>query len=100
VVWLSGATILPQKTLDFPQNVENKEPEFYLPCRSMVLKVVRGTIFKTLELYGPSWHLSFAFAVAGPAVVPSRSYSRRDCTLMYHVSKLNFLKDPGLETVI
>jgi hypothetical protein len=32
------------------QNLENKGPEFFLPSRSMVLKVVRGKILETLEL--------------------------------------------------
>ncbi len=34
-----------------PQNLENKGLEFFLPSRSMVLKVVTGKIFKTLELW-------------------------------------------------
>jgi hypothetical protein len=41
-----------KKTLNFPQNLENKEPGFFPPRRSMVLKVVRGKILETLEL---SW---------------------------------------------
>jgi hypothetical protein len=32
------------------QNLENKGLEFFLPSRSMVLKVVTGKIFKALEL--------------------------------------------------
>jgi hypothetical protein len=39
-----------KKTLSFVQNLENKGPEFFLPPRSMVLKVVRGKILETLEL--------------------------------------------------
>jgi hypothetical protein len=39
-----------KKTLVSTQNLENKGPEFFLPARSMVLKVVRGKILETLEL--------------------------------------------------
>jgi hypothetical protein len=46
----SGAIFTSKKTLNFPQNLENKRPEFFLPRRSMVLKVVRGKILETLEL--------------------------------------------------
>ena len=46
----SGAVFTSKKTLNFPQNLENKEPGFFLPRRSMVLKVVRGKILETLEL--------------------------------------------------
>jgi len=53
-----GAEFLYKKTLNLPQNLENKGREFFLPARSMVLKVVTGKIFKTLELrYSPSWAL-------------------------------------------
>ena len=47
IFWCS---IYLKKTLNFPQNIENKEPGFFLPPRSMVLKVVRGKILETLEL--------------------------------------------------
>jgi hypothetical protein len=69
-----------KKTLSLAQNLENKEPEFFLPPGSMVLKVVTGKIFKTLELArgpiacgshfetaeraGPGAEL-FAFTIAG-----------------------------------
>jgi hypothetical protein len=43
-----------KKTLHFPQNLENKGLEFFVPSRSMVLKVVRGEILETLELRGLS----------------------------------------------
>src|SRR5208282_6453347 len=46
----SGAEYPSKKTLISSQNLENKEPEFFLPSRSMVLKVVTGKIFKTLQL--------------------------------------------------
>jgi hypothetical protein len=39
-----------KKTLASLQNIENKGSEFFLPPRSMVLKVVRGKILETLEL--------------------------------------------------
>jgi hypothetical protein len=39
-----------KKTLVLAQNLENKGPEFFLPPRSMVLKIVRGKILETLEL--------------------------------------------------
>jgi hypothetical protein len=43
---------IPQKkTLIFSQNLENKGPEIFPPARSMVLKVVRGKILETLELW-------------------------------------------------
>jgi hypothetical protein len=42
--------VSPKKTLCSAQNLENKGPGFFLPPRSMVLNVVRGKIFKTLEL--------------------------------------------------
>jgi len=47
-----GGPATSKKTLIFPQNLENKEPGFFPPRRSMVLKVVRGKILETLEL---SW---------------------------------------------
>jgi hypothetical protein len=34
-----------KKTLSTVQNMENKGSEFFLPCRSMVLKLVTGKIF-------------------------------------------------------
>ena len=43
-----------KKTLSSAQNIENKGPDFFLPSRSMVLKVVTGKIFKTLGL---SWSI-------------------------------------------
>src|ERR1700691_4001183 len=46
----SGAENTSKKTLIFAQNPENKGPEFFLPARSMVLKVVRGKILETLGL--------------------------------------------------
>jgi len=46
----SGAEFHSKKSLISAQNIENKGPEFFLPPRSMVLKVVRGKIFKTLGL--------------------------------------------------
>jgi hypothetical protein len=39
-----------KKNLISAQNLENKGPDFFLPPRSMVLKVVRGKILETLEL--------------------------------------------------
>ena len=40
-----------QKNRSFSSKIlENKGPDFFLPCRSMVLKVVTGKIFKTLGL--------------------------------------------------
>jgi hypothetical protein len=45
-----GAEFPSEKTLFSAQKIENKGPEFFLPPRSMVLKVVTGKIFKTLEL--------------------------------------------------
>ena len=39
-----------KKTLASLQNIENKGSEFFLPPRSMVLKVVRGKILETLKL--------------------------------------------------
>jgi hypothetical protein len=39
-----------KKTLVSTQNPENKGSEFFLPARSMVLKVVTGKILETLEL--------------------------------------------------
>jgi len=47
-----GAILSSKKTLYSAQNIENKGSEFFLPSRSMVLKVVTGKIFKTLGL---SW---------------------------------------------
>jgi hypothetical protein len=41
----------PKKTLVFAQNLENKGLEIFPPPRSMVLKVVRGKILETLELW-------------------------------------------------
>jgi len=49
-----GAKSPQKKTLNFPQNLENKGSEFFLPARTMVLKVVTGKIFQTLELCGSS----------------------------------------------
>ncbi len=46
----SGAGFPSKETLCSAQNPENKGSEFFLPARSMVLKVVRGKIFKTWEL--------------------------------------------------
>ena len=46
----SGARFASKKTLILRQNLENTGPEFFLPPRSMVLKVVRGKILETLEL--------------------------------------------------
>src|SRR4029077_8463402 len=40
-----------EKNSHSPQNLENKGPEFFLPRRSMVLKVVTGKILETLELW-------------------------------------------------
>jgi hypothetical protein len=45
-----GAGFASKKIAFLAQNLENKGPGFFLPPRSMVLKVVRGKIFKTLEL--------------------------------------------------
>src|ERR1700678_454761 len=51
----SGAVFPSKKKLIFAQNLENKGSEFFLPPRSMVLKVVRGKILETLELaWGPA----------------------------------------------
>jgi len=41
-----------KKTLISSQNLENKRLEFFLPARSMVLKVVTGKILETWELAG------------------------------------------------
>jgi hypothetical protein len=49
-----------KKTLILAQNIENKGSEFFLPARSMVLKVVRGKIFKTLELACLSGRFAYA----------------------------------------
>jgi|SRR5580692_45272 hypothetical protein len=46
----SGAEFPSKKRSVLTQNPENKGPEIFLPRRSMVLKVVRGKIFTTLEL--------------------------------------------------
>jgi len=46
----SGAGFTSKKTLISAQNIENKGSKFFLPSRSMVLKVVTGKIFKTLQL--------------------------------------------------
>jgi hypothetical protein len=55
VAFRSGAPFLVQyflkKTLSSAQNLENKRLGFFLPRRSMVLKVVTGKIFKRLELW-------------------------------------------------
>ena len=47
------------------QNLENKGSEFFLPPRSMVLKVVRGKILETLKL---RWRrrLRLHFGIARP----------------------------------
>ncbi len=45
-----GAQFPRKKTLKFTQNPENKGSIFFSPSRSMVLKVVTGKIFNTLEL--------------------------------------------------
>ena len=47
-----GAQFRSRKTLSSAQNLEKKGLAFFLPSRSMVLKVVTGKIFKTLGL---SW---------------------------------------------
>ena len=44
------ALYVQKKDLSCAQNLENKGPEIFLPPRSMVLKVVRGKIFKTWKL--------------------------------------------------
>jgi hypothetical protein len=44
------SNVLLKKTLVSPQNLENKRPEIFPPPRSMVLKVVTGTILETLKL--------------------------------------------------
>jgi hypothetical protein len=41
----NGWGALSKKSLNSAQNLENKGPDFFLPCRSMVLKVVTGKIF-------------------------------------------------------
>jgi hypothetical protein len=46
--------ILQKKTLVSAQNPENKGSTFFLPARSMVLKVVTGKILETLELWRSS----------------------------------------------
>ena len=59
-----------KKTLIFAQNLENKGPGFFLPPRSMVLKVVTGKILETLELRRlsllavPFWELQAGMALA------------------------------------
>src|SRR5580692_10074542 len=47
----SGAEKPSKKTLVSAQNLENKRPKIFPPARSMVLKVVRGKILETLELW-------------------------------------------------
>jgi hypothetical protein len=55
----SGAENTSKKTLISAQNLENKEPEIFLPARSMVLKVVRRKILETLGL---AWYpTAFSF---------------------------------------
>jgi hypothetical protein len=46
-----GAENTSKKTLVLVQNIENKGPKIFPPPRSMVLKVVRGKILETLELW-------------------------------------------------
>jgi hypothetical protein len=46
----SWCNISLKKTLILPKILENKGLDFFLPPRSMVLKVVRGKILETLEL--------------------------------------------------
>ena len=59
-----------KKTLIFLQNLENKGSEFFLPRRSMVLKVVRGKILETLELaWFPAARSSILAPGAGGALV-------------------------------
>src|SRR5271165_6203582 len=47
---VSIARTASKKTLYSAQNLENKRSEFFLPSRSMVLKVVTGKILETWEL--------------------------------------------------
>jgi hypothetical protein len=47
---LFGAEFQSKKSSLLAQNLENKGAEFFLPRRSMVLKVVRGKILETLKL--------------------------------------------------
>jgi hypothetical protein len=42
---------IPKKTLCSAQNLENKGLEFFLPSRSMGLKVVTGKILETWKLW-------------------------------------------------
>jgi len=71
----SGAVFPSKKTLIFAQNLENKGVEFFLPRRSMVLKVVRGKILETLELAWPPACSSIASAprgLTGPSIWKER----------------------------
>ena len=53
----SGAAFPSKKSPSSAQNLENKGSEFFLPSRSMVLKVVTGKIFKTLGYCGQGLRL-------------------------------------------
>jgi hypothetical protein len=67
---LFGAEYSSKKLSVLAQNLENKGVEFFLPPRSMVLKVVRGKILETWELAWFPLGSRFRFAAA----------SRRGCT--------------------
>ena len=79
-----GAEVPSKKTLSSAQNIENKGSDFFLPSRSMVLKVVTGKIFKTLGLSCQSV-IGFPMVVGGfqrfgtaPEVAPKVRLSRID----------------------
>jgi hypothetical protein len=66
-----------KKTLNFPQNLENKELDFFSSCRSMVLKVVTGKILETLELrYSPAAYGSVPEQQAGKKAF---AFAAQDC---------------------
>ena len=77
-----------KKTLSSAQNIENKGSEFFLPSRSMVLKVVTGKIFKTLGL---SWSFDIrlpdggrgAFSILGPRQSRAQGQVVKDRRLSY-----------------
>jgi len=64
-----------KKTLISAQNLENKQSEFFVPRRSMVLKAVRGKILRTLDLAWrccaavPLWHCFLTHCSAGIMII-------------------------------
>ena len=64
----SGAVSPSKNSLSFAQNLENKGPEFFLPPRSMVLKVLAGKILETLKLWCTGTRLRLHFGNRGEAI--------------------------------